>query len=892
MVNITTNRRSAVNGQRSILLFGLAFLFTGVALVQLDLVNRNLGLSTFIPLFVLMLCSGLVTYFLRPGPGWQWAGDPILLPLIFLLSGLGLVLIRRLAPAFLSRQLFWLVIAAVLLMLVARIPKNLDWLRRYKYTWLIGGLSLLASTLIFGVNPSGFGARLWLQVGDIFFQPSEILKLLQIVFLAGYIADRRHHLIKARAYIGPLRIPHPSYWGPMLLMWGFSIILLVWQRDLGAALLFFGAFLGMIYTATGQSRYIWAGAVLLIVAGLLGYILFDVVQLRVEGFLNPWLDPSGRSFQIVQSLLAFASGGVFGEGLGQGLPTAIPVVHTDFVYAAIGEEYGLLGALGVLACFALLVARTFRLALKSRDEFEQLLAAGIGTMLALQTLVIMAGALKLMPLTGVTLPFVSYGGSSLIASFLMIGLLTFMARGSVDRPAASPVSFTSREAPLAPHHVRLAKGLLFGFMVVAGGLVFWQVALAPFLVNRSDNPRLVVAEQKIQRGRLLSRDGIPVAETIVDENGLVQRHYPYPNLSTVTGYYSLRHGVGGVEAIYDPILRGIADQSPAERMTNDLLHRSLVGRDVRLTIDLPAQVAADLELGAQEGAVVVMDIESGAVRVMSSHPTYDPNTLDDTWDALRQDEQAPLLNRATQGIFPVGDLARLIGLIGLYEAGASKPADPLSAPIEALVAPLGATGYLATAQQLGLAQPLTGLPSQSGLLPELEAGGRNTVRDLAVTPLHLARIMAGLENGGYLPNPILSFSSEPSQNYGFQAGTARAVRSRLPQIEHAQLEEQIIGLTGQASPQETGQRSLSWFVGLAPTTASPPAEIDAASPALSADDLILDPSKIKAAPPTPTLDAPRAKARYVVTAVVVTDAPEEAPAFRIALAPLRVLLGQ
>jgi cell division protein FtsW (lipid II flippase) len=873
-------------------LFGLAFLFTGLALVQLDLVNRNLGLSTFIPLFVLMLCSGLVIYFLQPGPARQRMGDPVLLPLIFFLSGLGLVLIRRLAPAFLPRQLFWLVIATVLLTLVARIPKNLDWLRRYKYTWLIGGLSLLASTLYFGVNPSGFGARLWLQVGNIFFQPSEILKLLLIVFLAGYIADRRYQLIKARAYIGPLPIPHPSYWGPMLLMWGFSIILLVWQRDLGAALLFFGAFLGMIYTATGQARYIWAGAALLVMAGMLGYILFDVVQLRVEGFLNPWLDPSGRSFQIVQSLLAFASGGVFGQGLGQGLPTAIPVVHTDFVYAAIGEEYGLLGALGVLACFALLVARAFRLALRSRDEFEQLLAVGIGTMLALQTLVITAGALKLMPMTGVTLPFVSYGGSSLIASFLMVGLLTFMARGSADRSAIPASSLTAREMPLAPHNIQLAQALLAGFLIVAGGLVFWQVALAPFLVNRNDNPRLVVAEQKIQRGRLLSRDGIPVAETIVAEDGLAQRRYPYPSLATVTGYYSIRHGVGGVEALYDPILRGVVDQSPAEKLTDDLLHRPLAGRDVRLTIDLPAQVAADLELGAQEGAVVVMDIESGAVLVMSSHPTYDPNTLDDMWNALRQDERAPLLNRASQGIFPIGDLARLIGLIGLYEAGATRPAKPFSAPVETLVAPLGPTGYLATAQQLGLARPLIGLPSQPGLLPELEAGGRSTVRDLAVTPLHLARVIAGLENEGYLPNPILSFSSEPSQSYGFRADTAQAVRSWLPQIEQPQIEDQIIGLTGQASPKETGQRSLSWFVGLAPTTAVPVAEFDFSSPALSDDDLILDPSKIEAIPPTPTLEAAPNKARYVAIAVVVTDTPEDTPAFRIAMAPLRVLLGR
>jgi cell division protein FtsW len=209
----------------------------------------------------------------------------------------------------------------------------------------------------------------------------------------------------------------------MLLMWGFSILLLIWQRDLGAALLFFGVFLAMLYAATGQGRYVLTGIVLLVVAGIVGYRLFDHVALRVDAWWNPWQEASGRSFQIVQSLLAFASGGVLGQGLGQGLPTAIPVVHTDFVFAAIGEEYGLLGAFALIACFAVLVGRAFHIALGAHRPFDQLLAAGIGALLGLQTLVIMAGTLRVIPLTGVTLPFVSYGGSSLLTSMIMVGLL-------------------------------------------------------------------------------------------------------------------------------------------------------------------------------------------------------------------------------------------------------------------------------------------------------------------------------------------------------------------------------------------------------------------------------------------------------------------------------------
>ena len=916
-------RRSAVSGQWSL---WLTYLFTGLALLQLGLVNNHLSLTTFAPLPVLMLCSGVAFYLLHIRR--QPVGDPVLLPITYFLSGMGLVLISRLAPAFIVRQLFWLVIATALLLLVTLIPKNLNWLRRYKYTWLIGGLLLLASTLIFGVNPSGFGARLWLRVGGIFFQPSELLKLLLIIFLAAYMAGRRRQLIEVKAYIGPVPIPHPSYWGPMLLMWGFSMVLLIWQRDLGAALLFFGVFLSMVYAVTGQARYVWAGVLLLIAATILGYYLFDVVRLRIEGFLNPWLDPSGRSFQIVQSLLAFASGGIFGQGLGQGLPTAIPVVHTDFVYAAIGEEYGLLGALGVLLCFALLVSRAFTIALRAGGGFEQLLAVGIGTMFGLQTLVITAGTLKLMPLTGVTLPLVSYGGSSLVVSFLMVGLLLFVSRkekrleigdsrlGS-DEPTAlvtrhssfviRHLSFVTRHSPLATHHSslvtphasritprggfapphsslpyrRLARALLTGFLIVAGGLILWQVAAAPFLVSRDDNPRLVIAEQRVDRGRLLTRDGVPLAETVLDEDGFAQRHYPYPGLSTVTGYYSLRHGTGGIEAAFDSTLRGAAGQSPEQKFINDLLHRAPVGQDVTLTVNLQAQAAADIALGEHEGAVVVMDITSGAILVMSSHPTYDPNTLDEQWDSLRLDEQAPLLNRATQGLFPVGDLARLIGLIGLYEAGATIPTDPLTAPLDATLAPLGPTGYLAAAQQLGFARPLPGVRSQPGRLPNFD--DRGTVKDLAVTPLHLARVLAGLELEGQLPTPILALNGEPNRVPAMQPATARAVRALLPQVE-----AHLIGLSGQATPAETGQRSLSWFVGLAPATASPLEPQTSA--ALSNEQLILDPAKIEASMPTPTPATPTEQARYAIVVVVVTDTPQDNPAARIAAAPVRVLI--
>jgi cell division protein FtsW (lipid II flippase) len=352
--------------------------------------------------------------------------DPVILPVIGLLSGWGLTLVARLAPPFALRQMIWLVISSAAGLLMAFLPPGLRILRRFRYTWLLLGLLLLAVTLFWGVNPSGdiYAPRLWLGFGIFYFQPSEILKLLLVVFLASYLADKSEIIVTTPVKIGRWNLPAPAYTGPMLLMWGFCMILLVWQRDLGAASLFFLIFLAMLYVSTGQPGYLGAGLIMLLIAGLAGYVMFDVVRLRVDAWWNPWPEAGDRAFQIVQSLIAVASGGIFGQGVGLGKPGFIPVVHSDFVFAAIAEEWGLLGAVGVTACLAILVIRALRIATCAADHpFRALLATGIAASLGIQSILIMGGVLKLIPLTGVTLPFVSYGGSSLLSSFIMAGLL-------------------------------------------------------------------------------------------------------------------------------------------------------------------------------------------------------------------------------------------------------------------------------------------------------------------------------------------------------------------------------------------------------------------------------------------------------------------------------------
>ncbi len=367
--------------------------------------------------------------------------DPLFLPIVAILTGWGLILVTRLAPGFAIRQTVWVVMATAAMLSLAIWPRSrpgdpvgLRWLRRYRYTWLFLGLGLLGLTLIFGVNPSGAGLRFWLGgslplLGRAYFQPSELLKLLAVAFLASYMAEKGELVKFQTVRIGPVAIARPPfvYLAPLFAMWGLSLVILAWQRDLGAATLFFIVFLIMLYLASGRWEAIASGLLLLVGTVALAYYLpvseLDIVRLRIDTWLNPWPEAADRAFQIVQSLMALASGGLLGQGVGQGYPTYVPVVHSDFAFAAVAEEWGLVGSLSLLVCISLLVYRGLRLAILTRRPFLAFLATGLSALIGVQSLIILGGVTKLLPLTGVTLPFVSYGGSSLLVSAVMVGLL-------------------------------------------------------------------------------------------------------------------------------------------------------------------------------------------------------------------------------------------------------------------------------------------------------------------------------------------------------------------------------------------------------------------------------------------------------------------------------------
>ncbi len=407
-------------------LIGGGFIFVNIMALMLE--RGAFTLHDWLPLIIWIACAVIGGRLIAQRLPQR---DRLLFPLALLMSGWGLVLIDRLAPNFSDRQTLWLAVSVAALLAVVYLPRALRLLRGYRYTLLVVGLGLLVATIVLGTNPSGqIGApELWLGFGGFFFQPSEALKVILVIFLASYLAEQ-YPALRAEG----LNIDHrrfsPRIVGPVVLMWGLSVVILIWQRDLGTAILFFMVFLVLLYVASSYTPLLIVGLLLIAAAGLVAYNLFDVVRLRIDIWLNPWVESQGRAFQIVQSLMAFSAGGIFGQGVGQGSPNYIPVVHSDFVFAALAEEWGLLGVIAAIACIAVLVVRGLRIGIMQRTRpFQGLLAVGLSVMLATQSLLIMGGVLKLIPLTGVTLPYFSYGGSSLLVNFVMIGLLLRLSAG-------------------------------------------------------------------------------------------------------------------------------------------------------------------------------------------------------------------------------------------------------------------------------------------------------------------------------------------------------------------------------------------------------------------------------------------------------------------------------
>jgi len=722
--------------------------------------------------------------------------DPYLLPLAALLSGWGLLAVWRLDSSLGLRQALWLVVSSGILTLGLRLPADLGFLRRYKYLWLTGGLLLTALTLIIGTNPLGGGPRLWLGCCGFYFQPSEPLKLLLIVYLAAYFASRLPLFPLApslsRSPAPPL--PHGAFvvtrslasWlpllAPTLTVTGLALLLLLVQRDLGTASIFIILYTLVLYMASGRKRVLLISLIGLGLAGLAGTFLFDVVRLRVDAWLNPWLDPAGRSYQIVQSLMAVANGGIGGRGPGMGSPGLVPISISDFIFSAISEEGGLVGTIGLFALLAFFLVRGMIVALRAPDSFRRLLSAGLTAYIGAQSVLIIGGNLRLLPLTGITLPFVSYGGSSLLTFYLALLLLLIISSQSEDEPAPLPGHSSS------PYLV--VTGLL-GLGLAAASLAngWWAVWRGPDLLARTDNARRAISDRYVQRGSLLDRNSAPINLT-QGESGSYTRVYQYPDLAPVTGYTHPIYGQAGLEASLDPYLRGLQGNPSLRIWWDHLLYgQPPTGLDVRLTIDLNLQRKADSLLGDHTGALVLLNAQSGEILVMASHPTYNPNSLDTIGADLAQDPRAPLLDRAAQGLYPVGTAAAPFLLAtGLGE----------NAHQDDLIQLYDALGFY-TAPQLRL--PV--------------AAAVTSANALRVSPLQMALAAATLSDLGILPAPRLAMAvNTPTQGWVILPSLSEPVQA-LPVASAAE----SLMVSGQPFWQASGKgietqehKTITWYL--------------------------------------------------------------------------------
>jgi len=521
----------------------------------------------------------------------------------------------------------------------------------------------------------------------------------------------------------------------------------------------------------------FAGAGLILASGV-GYWAYSLVRVRVDAWLNPWLDPSGKSYQIVQSLLAIANGGILGRGPGLGNPGVVPLAHSDLIFAAIVEETGLLGAAGVLLLVTLMAGRGLRIALKTNDLYRRYLAAGLTAYLAGQSLLIIGGTLRLLPLTGITLPYVSYGGSSLLVSFIALMLLL-----QISRPPEQAQAQITSEAREAQPFLQLEALLGLGLLAATLATGWWGIYRGDDLLRRTDNPRRSLSDQYVRRGAILDRKDRPVDLTS-GEAGRYTREYPYPSLSNVVGYTNPTYGQTGLEASQDDILRGLKGNRYLEVWWNQLVYgQPPPGLDIRISLDLELQQLANKLLRNRQGALVALNAHSGEVLVMASYPTFDAGRLDVEWGDLVNDQAAPLFNRATLGRYAAGDLD-----ISLFLGG------------------LSGMGVIPT--------PLFELPT--GDLPGVESVESEASRGFS--PLQMALAAGAVSTGGARPAPQLVIAIRDALTGWMPLPALGQVKQVLTPEEAANIAHQY-AVQGQEFWQATvvtaakPNERVTWYVG-------------------------------------------------------------------------------
>lgn len=624
--------------------------------------------------------------------------DPAILPVVFTLSGIGITFVTRLQPDASLGQVIFLFLGVALMVGTLAVVKNLEVIKRYKYVLGIAGIVLLVLPMFIGTEI--YGSKLWIKIGGFQFQPGEFAKVLIVLFLAGYLAENRELLsISNRTVLG-IKFPRLRLLYPLFIVWGVCLLVVAFERDLGSALLFYTIFLIMLYVATGRVSYVIIGLALLAVGAFGMYQIMSHVQVRVAIWLDPFSDAQNLGYQIVQSLFSLADGGLAGVGIGKGMADIIPVVASDMIFAAIGEEMGLLGGSAVLLLFMLFAVRGLTTAARAKSDLAAFSAAGLTAAISFQAFTIVGGVTKLIPLTGVTLPFMSQGGSSLLASFVIVALLlragdeatgrsTEIANTSTDlatagyrttvrgshmrRPALdTPESGLLGRVALANRLTRTVFLFTALFAVLIGNITYIQVIKASEYQDMPSNNHTINKARFIKRGSIITADGLTLAESIQQADGTYARSYPNGNLAAhVVGYYSQQYGTMGIENTQNDTLTGSKDYSSWQNALNSLAGISEPGNSVQLTIDSRIQRAAEQALAGRVGAIVALDPRNGAVLAWASAPTFDNTNIQAAIEAANASGGADtsMYDRATLALYTPGSTFKVLTLASALENG-------------------------------------------------------------------------------------------------------------------------------------------------------------------------------------------------------------------------------
>ena len=681
-------------------------------------------LAVPIGLFAAFAAAHIAVRILAPG------ADPAILPIVFLLSGIGITFVTRLAPDLAISQLIILFVSVALMVGTLALVKNLDVVKRYKYTFGIIGIVLLMLPIFIGTTISG--SKLWIRIAGFTIQPGEFAKVFIVLFLAGYLAENRELLSISNRTILGVKVPRFRLLLPLFAVWGVCLVVVVFERDLGSAVLFYTIFLLMLYVATGRISYVLIGLVLLAVGGVAAYKFLSHVQVRFQVWMNPFKDAQGQGYQIVQSLYSLADGGLAGVGIGKGMSNNIPVVESDFIFSAIGEEMGLLGGGAVLILFMLFAVRGLTTAARAKSDLAAFSATGLTAAISFQAFLIVGGVTRLIPLTGVTLPFMSQGGSSLLASFVIVALLLRAGDEATGREAEltgtgtmvpltdgqvagasaaqtgtrfaattagygrrgahstgsrmrrrlldTPESGVLGRVALANRLTRAVFAFTALFAILIGNLTYVQVIQAKTYQDMPTNNHTIARSKYIQRGSIITSDGATLAESLQQEDGTYVRSYPNGNLAAhVVGYASQQYGTTGIEGVMNDTLTGSKDYSSWNNALLSLAGQTQPGNTVKLTIDSRIQTAAEQALKGFKGAVVVLDPRTGAVLACASAPSYD-NTNIDAVMTSGGGEDGSMYDRALDALYTPGSTFKVVTLSAALESGNASLTDTYSAP--------------------------------------------------------------------------------------------------------------------------------------------------------------------------------------------------------------------